>query len=325
MNSETKTGKKLFVARSLPQSCEDRASKHYDAVLNPEDIVFSGDELVTRSAGMDALLIASTEKMTADVIAALPTSIKAIATFSVGYEHIDLEATKARGIVVTNTPDVLTDATAEIALLCLLGAARRAREGELAVREDTWAAWTAHYLVGKQLTGKTLGIFGMGRIGRAVAERARGFGLKIRYSNRSRLSPALENGAVYHADPEDMLPHCHFLSLNAPASPETHHWLNAARIEMLPPEPVIVNTARGGLIHDESLIAALRNGRVFAAGLDVFEGEPRMREEYRSLPNVFAMPHIGSATEETREAMGMKCLDNLDAFFSGNPPPDRIA
>lgn len=315
---------KILLTRSLPAACEARASDLFNATLNPDDTLYDGPTLVAKAQGQDGLLVGSSEKMTADVIAALPATVKIIATYSVGYEHIDVAAARKRGLIVTNTPDVLTDATAEIAMLCLLGAARRAREGADAVTQGTWSKWTAHYLVGKQLTGRVLGIVGMGRIGRAVAQRARGFGMQIHYSNRTRLSPELEHGAVFHADADTMLPLAPFLSLNAPSTPETHHWLNAERIAKLPDGAVVVNTARGGLVDDDALIAALRSGKVFAAGLDVFEGEPRMRPEYRTLPNVFALPHIGSATEETRLAMGMKCLDNLSAALSGREPPDRI-
>jgi lactate dehydrogenase-like 2-hydroxyacid dehydrogenase len=258
------------------------------------------------------------------MIRRFPDRLRAIATFSVGYEHIDIKAAKERGIAVGNTPDVLTDATADIALLLMLGAARGAFLGERAVREATWGAWAPTGMLGVHMTGKRLGIYGMGRIGLAVAKRARAFDMKIHYHNRSRLTPEQEQGAVFHARAEDMLPHCDFLSLNAPATAETTGFLNAARIKLLPDGAVVVNTARGPLVDDEALIAALKSGKLFAAGLDVFTGEPAVNPAYRPVPNTFLLPHLGSATTETRVAMGMKAVDNLDAFFAGKPMPAGV-
>ncbi|HEX6119562.1 MAG TPA: D-glycerate dehydrogenase, partial [Dongiaceae bacterium] len=274
--------------------------------------------------GADALLVTPTDKLTAEVIGRLPKSVRMVATFSVGYEHIDLNAAKARGLPVSNTPDVLTDATADIALLLMLGAARRAYEGERAVRDATWKSWSTTYMLGIHMTGKRLGIFGMGRIGQAVAKRARAFDMQIHYFNRRRLPTQIEEGALYHASADEMLPYCDFLSINAPGGPETHHWLNAERISRLPDKAIIVNTARGPLVDDAALIAALKAGKLFAAGLDVFENEPNIHPGYRDLPNVFLLPHLGSATVETRNAMGFKALDNLDAFFTGRELPDRL-
>ena len=241
-----------------------------------------------------------------------------------GFEHIDLPAAKARGLIVTNTPDVLTDATADIAMLLILGAARRASEGERMVREDRWTGLGLTEMLGRHVTGKRLGILGMGRIGRALAKRARGFDMRIHYSNRRRLDPDLEQGAEFHARPEDLLPHCDVLSINCPASRETHHFLDAERIAKLPDGAIVVNTARGAIVDDDALVAALRSGKLFAAGLDVYENEPRIYSGYRTLPNAFLLPHLGSAAIETRDAMGFKCLDNLDAVFAGREPPDRL-
>jgi glyoxylate reductase len=210
-------------------------------------------------------------------------------------------------------------------MLVLLGAARRATEGQQMVRENKWVGWNPNQLLGVQVSGKKLGILGMGRIGRAVARRARGFDMEIHYHNRSRLDPDLEQGASYHADPEALLGESEFLSINCPASPEMHHFLDARRIALLPERAIVANTARGPLVDDEALIAALKSGRIAAAGLDVFEGEPKIHPGYRDLPNTFLLPHMGSATLETRNAMGFKCLDNLDAFFAGQEPPDRVA
>ena len=294
-------------------------------MLNPSDKQYGVDELVKGSAGCDGLLPCPTDKLTAEVLARLPASIRVIATFSVGYEHIDVKVCKERGIVVGNTPDVLTDATADIALLLMLGAARGASEGERVVRRNDWGAWAPTGMLGIHMTGKRLGVYGMGRIGQAVAKRARAFDMKIHYHNRSRLPINREQGAVFHAKAEDMLPHCDFLSINAPSSPETNGFLNAERIALLPDGAIVVNTARGPLVDDAALIAALSSGKLAAAGLDVYTGEPNINPAYRSIKNAFLLPHLGSATTETRNAMGFKALDNLDAFFAGRPLPSRVA
>jgi lactate dehydrogenase-like 2-hydroxyacid dehydrogenase len=315
---------KLLVTRRLPPAVTDRLNATYEAVTNPDDHIMSADELIEKAQGKDALLVTPADKINAALIERLPASVKMIATFSVGYEHVDLAAAGKRGIPVSNTPDVLTDATADITLLLMLGAARRAYEGERAVREASWNSWSTTYMLGVHMTGKRLGIFGMGRIGQAVAKRARAFDMEIHYSNRRRLPAELEQGATFHADPEALLPVSDFLSINAPASPETHHWLNAARIAKLPDRAIIINTARGTLIDDTAVIAALKSGKLFAAGLDVFENEPKLNPAYRELPNVFLLPHLGSATVDTRNAMGFKALDNLDAFFAGKPLLDRV-
>jgi len=250
--------------------------------------------------------------------------VRAIATFSVGYDHIDVEAAKARGIIVTNTPDVLTNATADVALLCLLGAARRQCESTAVLRGKRWGRWDATSLLGVHMTGKRLGILGMGRIGRAVAKRARAFDMEIHYSNRSQLAPELEEGAIFHHNPEDMLPLSQFLSINCPSTLETRHYLNAARIALLPNGAVVVNTARGDIVDDDALIEAAKSGKVSGVGLDVYEGEPTFNQGYLDLPNAFLLPHIGSATVDTRDAMGFRALDNLDAVFAGGEPKDKL-
>jgi lactate dehydrogenase-like 2-hydroxyacid dehydrogenase len=314
----------IFVTRRLPDAVTHRLTADYEARLNTHDGVLSADQLVAGADGADALLVTPTDKLTAEVIGRLPRSVRMIATFSVGYEHIDLNAAKARGLPVSNTPDVLTDATADIALLLMLGAARRAYEGERAVRDASWKSWSTTYMLGIHMSGKRLGIFGMGRIGQAVAKRARAFDMQIHYYNRKRLPAHQEQGAIYHASADEMLRSCDFLSINAPGGAETYHWLNAERISRLPDKAIVVNTSRGGLVDDVALIAALKSGKLFAAGLDVFENEPNIHPGYRDLPNVFLLPHLGSATVETRNAMGFKALDNLDAFFAGRELPDRL-
>ncbi len=315
---------KILVTRRLPSNVEARLARDYQATLNGDDRVYSSAEIVDAAGGHDGILCCSTEKFSADVISALPQSVKILATFSVGYEHIDVPAAAKRGLKVTNTPDVLTDATADIAMLCLLAAARRGSEGDRLVRADQWKGWHTTMMLGTHMTGKRLGVFGMGRIGRAVAQRGRGFGMRIHYHNRSRLDDALEQGATFHQTLESLLAVSDFFSINAPSSPETLKFLNAERIALLPDGAVVANTARGNMVDDDALIAALESGKVAAAGLDVFDGEPNIHPGYRSLDNVFLLPHLGSATHETRDAMGFCCLDNLDAFFSGKPCPTPL-
>jgi lactate dehydrogenase-like 2-hydroxyacid dehydrogenase len=243
----------------------------------------------------------------------------------VGVDHVDLAAAAECGLIVTNTPNVLNDATAEIAILLMLGAARRASEGERLVRSAKWNFWSPAFMVGRQVTGKRLGIIGMGRVGVVTARRARGFDMEILYHNRKRAEPEVEQGATYYPDLEEMLPRCEFLSIHCPTTAETRGLLNAERIARLPDGAIVVNTARGAVVDDGALIEALKSGKLAAAGLDVFNNEPDIDAEYRKLDNVFLLPHIGSATRETRDAMGFRALDNLDAIFAGNEPRDRVA
>jgi lactate dehydrogenase-like 2-hydroxyacid dehydrogenase len=314
----------VLVTRELPKAVEARLARDYDARLNHNDKIYTSEEIIELAAGATAIIPCHTEKLTADVIQRLPDSVKAICSFSVGYDHIDLDAAKAKGIIVTNTPDVLNDATAEISMLLLLGAARRAYEGEQQIRTDSWADWGATFQLGKQVTGKKLGILGMGRVGQIMAKRARGFDMKIHYYNRSRLDKSLEQGATYHESVEALLPHCDFLSIHCPATPETHHLINAERIAKLPDDAVIINTARGAVVDDDALITALKSGKLFSAGLDVFNNEPNIDPRYKTLKNTFLLPHIGSATVETRDQMGFRALDNLDAILSGKKANDRL-
>ena len=315
----------VLLTRRLPRAVEQRLRHNYIARLNPSDEVYTSERLVELAAGAAAIIPCHTEKLNAQVIARLPNTVRAICSFSVGYDHIDLAAAKTRGIVVTNTPDVLSNATAEVAMLLMLGAARRAHEGARMLRTDTWADWSAIGQLGIEVTGKRLGIIGMGRVGQVMARRARGFDMQVHYHNRRRLPSDIEHGAVYHDDLHDLLPYCQFLSIHCPATPETHNLLNADRISLLPDGAVVVNTARGAVVDDEALIAALSCGKLFAAGLDVFAGEPDIDPRYRDLDNTFLLPHIGSATRETRDAMGFRALDNLDAIMAGREPLDRVA
>jgi lactate dehydrogenase-like 2-hydroxyacid dehydrogenase len=316
---------RVLATRHFPPDVEARLSANFDARLNPEDKLHDGPSLIKAAEGFDGIMCAAGDPLNADTIAKLPASVRMIATFSVGYEHVDVAAAAKRGIKVSNTPDVLTDATADIAMLCLLGAARRAHEGTTMLRTHSWIGWEPTQLMGVHVTGKRLGILGMGRIGQALADRARAFRMTIHYSNRSRLPPELEKGAIFYANPDDMLAHCDFLSINAPMTATTRKWVNAERIARLPKGAIVVNTARGGVVDDEALIAALKSGHLFAAGIDVFDGEPKIHQGYYGLENAFLLPHMGSATVETRNAMGFKALDNLEAFLlRGQTPPDLV-
>jgi lactate dehydrogenase-like 2-hydroxyacid dehydrogenase len=316
---------KLLITRRLTDAVQARAARDYDVDLNDDDHVFARDELIARSSAADAVLPCHSEHYSAEVIAALPPTMKIIANHSVGTDHVDLAAAKAKGIVVTNTPDVLSDATAEIAILCMLGAARRGAEGDAMIRAGTWDFWSPAFMVGRQTTGKRFGILGMGRVGQVTAERARGFGMQVHYHNRRRLPPETEKGAVFHDTLEGLLAVSDVLSLHCPATPASTGAINAATLALLPPRAILVNTARGALVNEADLIAALTSGRLFAAGLDVFQTEPGGNPALATLPNTFLLPHIGSATEETRDAMGFRALDNLDAYFAGAAPGDRVA
>jgi len=315
----------VLVTRKLPEAVEDRLRRDYSPILNPNDALYSSDEIIERAKDADAIMPCHTEKFSADVIARLPERVRVIANFSVGYDHVDTTAAKARGLIVTNTPEVLSDATAELTLMLMLGAARRASEGERLVRTREWKDWSPSFMVGTQVTGKRLGILGFGRVGRVVAKRARGFDMQIHYNDIQRAAPDLEEGAVFHQTPAELMPHCDFLALHCVASPQTVKLLNAELIAKLPDGAIVVNASRGVVVDDDALIAALKSGKLTAAGLDVYNNEPNIHPGYRELPNVFLMPHIGSATKETRIAMGYRALDNLDAVFAGKEPRDRVA
>lgn len=316
----------VLVTRKLPESVEDILTQNYEAILNPQDKLYSTEEILQIAKDVDAILPCHTEKFSAETIALLPSRVKAITNFSVGTDHVDLEAAKRKGVIVTNTPDVLSDATAEIAMLLMLGAARRASEGERMVRDQQWKDWSPAFMVGKQITGKRIGILGMGRVGQVVARRARGFDMKVHYHNRKPLDAGDSNGAVYHATVEDMLPEIDVLSIHCPATDETLGLINKERIALMNPDAIIVNTSRGAVVDDDALVEALKSGKIAAAGLDVFNGEPdTIHPEYRLLDNTFLLPHIGSATEETRDAMGFRVIENLNAIFNDEEPGDRVA
>jgi lactate dehydrogenase-like 2-hydroxyacid dehydrogenase len=317
----------LLLTRRFPDAVEARAARDYAVTANADDALWAADgqELARRAAGASGILCAAGDALDAATIAALPESLKVIATFSVGTDHIDLKAAAARGILVANTPDVLSVATAEIAMLLILMAARRAGEAERMVRAGAWDGWAPTQLMGVTLEGKRLGILGMGRIGRSLAEMARGFGMRIHYRNRSRLDPALEQGADFHERDADFLAACDVLSMHIPGGAATRRWLDAERIALLPKGAIVVNSGRGTTVDDAALVAALRSGHLRAAGLDVYDGEPRLHADYLTLENVALLPHLGSATIETRDAMGFRALDNLDAvLLRGETPPHAV-
>lgn len=315
---------KILVTRKLPDEVEKRLMVTFATKLNPSDKAYDKEELITLSQGMDGLLCTPCDQIDADLIQRLPSSIRIISTFSVGFEHVDVAAATARDIVVTNTPGVLSEATADIALLLMLGASRRAYEGDAMIRSDQWQGWNPTQLLGIGLQGKRLGILGMGRIGREVAIRAKAFGMTIHYHNRRKLSSNESAGATYHETPESLLAVSDFLSLHFPLNAQTKGFLNEERINMLPTNPVVINTARGGVIDDAALIAALKTGRVAAAGLDVFDGEPNLHPGYRELANTMLLPHLGTATLETRTAMGFCAHDNMQSFFAGKTPANPV-
>ena len=310
--------KKVLITRKLLKSCEERASKNFDSILNSNDELYSQKKLIQLSKGCNGILTSITDKIDEETVNKLSDTVKIISNFAVGFGNIDLNATKKRNIVVTNTPDVLTNATAEIAMLLILGAARRASEGIEYVNKNNWKL-SADFLIGKQLTGTRLGILGMGRIGKVVAKLARAFGMIIHYHNRSKLSSELEMGATYHDSIKNLFSVSDVLSINCPATKETENIINAKTLEYFPKGAIITNSARGDMIEDEAMINALNKRKIYALGLDVYKGEPNLNPGYLNTKNVFILPHIGSATKETRTAMANLAIDNLDEFFkTGN-------
>jgi len=310
--------KKILITRRLLKLSEDKASKIFDAKLNSSDELYSQTKLIELSKGCDGILTSITDKIDEEIINKLPNTVKIISNFAVGFGNIDLNTAKKRSIIITNTPDVLTDATAEIAMLLILGAARRASEGIEHAKKSKWK-WSADFLIGKQLTGARLGILGMGRIGKAVAKLARAFGMIIHYHNRSKLSATLEMGATYHDSIKSLFSISDFLSINCPATKETENIINAETLEYFPAGAIITNSARGDMIDDEAMINALNKKKIYALGLDVYKGEPNLNSGYLNIKNVFILPHLGSATKETRTAMANLAIDNLDEFFkTGN-------
>jgi len=310
--------KKVLVTRRLLQLNEERLKNLYDVNLNSNDELYSQKKLIELSEGQDGILSALTDKLDKDTINKLPQSVKILSNFAVGYGNIDINAAKERNILVTNTPEVLTDATAEIGILLILGACRRASEGIIASRESNWK-WSSDYLIGKQLTGSRLGILGMGRIGKKIAKIAKSLGMEIHYHNRSKMSHEKEEGAIYHKELKSLLSVSDILSVCCPASEDTKNLINKDTLEYLPKGAVVTNIARGDIVDDEALIDALERRKVYAVGLDVYQGEPNLNPGYLKHKSAFILPHLGSATKETRTAMANLAIDNLEEFFkTGN-------
>ena len=310
--------KKILITRKLLRSNEERISKLWDAKLNLNDEVYSQNKLIELSKDCNGILCSIVDKIDEETINKLSDSVKIISNFAVGFGNIDIKAARKKDIIVTNTPDVLTNATAEIAMLLILGAARRASEGIKWVRNKNWK-WSADFLIGKQLEGSRLGILGMGRIGRAVALRAKAFGMKIHYHNRSRLKSELEAGATYHDNIQSLFSVSDILSINCPVTSETKNIINKETLEFFPKGAIITNSARGDMIDDEAMVQALFNRKIYALGLDVYNGEPDIHPGYLSQPKVFILPHLGSATKKTRTAMADLAIHNIEEYFkTGN-------
>jgi glyoxylate reductase len=284
----------------------------------------NAEDLACSAVNCDYLFVSPTEQVSRLVFESLAGSLKAVATLSVGFDHVDIDTARDHGVAVFNSPGVLSDSCAEIAMLLILNAARRGHEGDALVRSGKWPGWAPTQLLGLGLVGKRLGILGMGRIGQAVADRARGFGVHLHYHNRRPLPVALAKDATYHDSPESLLGVSDILLITAPGMPDLAGFLNRRRIALLPPSAIVVNIARGELIDDDALIEALVDKKIFAAGLDVFDHEPRVDPRYLTLENVFLTPHIGSATEDTRNAMGLLLLDGLYAFETGQVARNRV-
>ncbi len=325
MQSKPGSRLRIGVTRALPDPVVTMLRERHDLWINPEDRVLTPDELQELACRSDALIVTAFDRFNEAAIARLAPSVRIVSTFSVGYEHIDVEAARNRGLAVLYTPDVLSDAVAEMAILLMLGAARRANEGTQLLYARKWGGWTPTQLVGIEVTGRRIGILGMGRIGRTIARRARGFDMAVHYHNRSRLAPDVEDGATYHERIDELMANSDVLVVAAPSTPTTRGAVNAERIALLPKEAIVVNIARGDIIDDDALVAALQAGRVAAAGLDVFNNEPKLDERYLSLANVFLQPHQGSSTMTARVRMGEILRDGIDAVLRGDTPPNRLA
>ncbi|MFZ6763998.1 MULTISPECIES: 2-hydroxyacid dehydrogenase [Acetobacterales] len=315
---------RIVVARRITEAAAARARQDFDALMAEHDMDAAETIAAAAAHRAEAILIGGTSKLDAAAIAQLPDHVRLIANSSVGYDHMDAAAAKARGILVTNTPDVLTDCTADLAFMLLLGACRRAHEYDALMRAGWRKKLGLPDMLGVKPSGKALGIVGMGRIGRAMAQRARGFGMTVLYHNRNRLPPELEQGARYFADLREMLPHCQILSLHLPGGAPSGTIMTRETFALLPRGAVFVNTARGSLVDEEALLEALTSGQLFAAGLDVFRSEPDYDTRFAELPNVLLAPHVASATIETRDAMGFRALDNIAAVTAGRAPIDPV-
>jgi len=316
----------VVVTRRLPEAVETRMMELFETRLNRDDIPMSPAELAEAVRTADVLVPTVTDRIDRAVIEAAGPQLKLIASFSTGVDHIDLAAAQEKGITVTNTPGVLTEDTADMTMALILAVPRRLIEGERAVREGTCTGWSPTWMLGHRISGKRLGIIGMGRIGRAVARRAAGFGLSVHYHNRRRVHPDVEAElqATYWDSLDQMLAHMDIISVNCPHTPATYHLLSARRLRLLKPDAYIVNTSRGEVIDEDTLAEMLRTRAIAGAGLDVFEHEPSVNPKLLRLDNVVLMPHMGSATIEGRQAMGEKVIINIRTFADGHKPPDRV-
>ena len=317
----------VVVTRRLPEPVEARLQELFDARLNPSDTPLDAAALAAAMREADALLPTVTDRITAGVLGAPNRRVRIVANFGVGFNNIDVAAAKQHGVAVTNTPDVLTDDTADLAITLILMVARRAGEGERHVRAGAWTGWRPTHMLGTRVTGKTLGLIGFGRIGRAVAARARrGFGMRVVFHDPYASDADAEAlGAQRRATVEDVLRESDVVSLHCPATPETRHLMNAERLAAMLPHAFLINTARGDVIDEAALVQALHDRRRAGAALDVYEREPAIAPALLAMENVVLLPHLGSATTETRVAMGNRAVDNLEAFFGGREPRDRVA
>ncbi len=319
---------RILVTRRWPQAVERALAERFDVVLNEKDVPMSADQLAQALRDFDAVLPTVSDRLPAGLFDGGGIRAGILGNYGVGYNHIDVAAARAAGIVVTNTPGVLTDCTADIAMTLLLAVARRAGEGERQIRAGEWAGWRPTHMIGSKVTGKTLGIIGFGRIGKAMAKRCHfGFDMEVVFYNRSRVdaAEAARYGARQLDTVDEVLEVADFVSLHCPGGGENRHLINAERLAKMKKTAYLVNTARGDVVDEPALIEALTNGVIRGAGLDVFEAEPNVPAGLRALENVVLLPHLGSAAEETRVAMGMKVVDNITAFFEGREPPDRVA
>ena len=319
---------RVVVTRKWPEAVENEMRELFDVTLNEDDHKMSVEELHAALKTADALCPTVSDSINAEVLNVEGKTVKVIGSYGVGFNHIDLDAAKANDLVVTNTPEVLTDCTADLAMTLMLMVARRAGEGERHVRHKEWTGWRPTHMIGTKVTGKTLGLIGMGRIARAMAHKAHhGFGMKIIYTDPYPPPQDVVDSLQAEARDsiEDVLQEADFVSLHCPGGKETYHLINEERLGMMKSSAYLINSARGDVIDPDALIAALKNGTIAGAGLDVFEGEPNVQEGFLALDNAVLLPHLGSASMETRVAMGMRVIDNLKAFFAGEEPGDRVA
>ncbi len=306
----------IVLTRRWTPAVEAALCERFDVRLNPEDTPLSHDEIVRRCAGATVLCPTGPDNVNRELIERLPDSVKLLANFGAGTNHIDVAAASERGLLVSNTPGGVVDATADLTFGLIIATCRRFAEGVQMIRDDRWQGWGINFMLGSQVSGKTLGIVGMGAIGTAVAKRARGFDMPVLYHNRQRRPEAEQlTGASYCDTLETLLEQADIVALTCPLTPATHHLIDAAALQRMRPEAILINTARGPVVDEEALIVALREGSIAAAGLDVFEYEPRVPEELVQLPNTFLLPHMGTSTREARDAMGFIARDNIVRFL----------